>query len=170
MSTNKPSNGSVVHKIVLNICKVLVSNFNRSLHKIFSPLCKAYQSIWDVTKLFERENRASFYPPSLKSSRGILQCLMAHSFCALGNMGCVCSSLVRFSLFRSPLKSWNPISNQTWVKDAIRFLHKLMRSKFTHQGQESSAVKLSGRNRFSLFVSPLKNWSPIGTDTGSKMQ
>ena len=38
------------------------------------------------------------------------------------------------------------------------------------QGQGSSEVKLSGKCWFSLFGSPLKRCSPIGTKLGSKMQ
>ena len=37
------------------------------------------------------------------------------------------------------------------------FLHMLMRSKVTYQGQGSSEVKLGGKCLFSLFGSPLKS-------------
>ena len=43
----------------------------------------------------------------------------------------------------------------------------LMRSKVTYQGQGSSEVKLGGKCWFSLFGSPLKSWSSIGTKLGS---
>ena len=43
----------------------------------------------------------------------------------------------------------------------------LMRSKVTFQSQGSFKVRLGGKCWFSLFGSPLKSLSPIGTNLGS---
>ena len=64
----------------------------------------------------------------------------------------VCSSLVRFSLFVSPLKSWSQITTKLGSKDAIGFLHMLMNSNVMYQGQGSSEVKLGGKCKIGIIL------------------
>ena len=58
---------------------------------------------------------------------------------------CVSSSLVRFLLFGSPLKSWKFDYNQTWVKDAIgvpSYVIEILRSRTKVKGHlRSSSVE-----------------------------
>ena len=84
-----------------------------------------------VFKMFARKSvifiSLACYPPGLNSSGGFWDsesiCVRMYVYMYVCMYVCmyvyVCSSLVRFLLFGSPLKSFKSDYNQTWVKDAI---------------------------------------------------
>ena len=91
--------------------------------------------------------------------------------CVWGGCACmyvyVCFSLVRFSLFGSPLKSLSSC-NQTWVKDAIGVPSYGNEIKGHVPGQGSSEVKLGWKCKIDIIL--LKSWNPITTKCNLSMQ